>query len=124
MHTRAAFKLLLIGWIILASGCASFTPVQLPTEELQRQLIAGQLVAPGDYVSVRTFDDQEFRFVIEEITPQQLKGGKIVLSIDQIHQLEKGKPTLATKAAVYSSAFAIGFFGMAAIAAFIGALLL
>ena len=117
-------KWLGLGVLLFISGCASFTQVNLPSNEIRSQIADGKLIAKGDYVKVMTLEGKEMQFVVEDISDNRLVGDGVEVDITNIQYLSKGTPSVWTKATAYTSAFAIGFFGIAAIGALIGALLL
>lgn len=117
-------KWLSLGFFLFIGGCASFAQIDLPREEIRNQIADGKLIVKGDYVKVVTLKGDEYRFVVEDVTPDRLVGGGVELQISNIKRISKGTPSVWTKAAAYTSAFTIGFLGMAALGVLVGALLL
>jgi hypothetical protein len=80
------FPLLILGSV----GCTTLEPVDVPADELQRQLIAGQLVQPGDRVRLVTADEVVHKFRVIEVSPGQglVLGRDERVPIDEIVAVE------------------------------------
>jgi hypothetical protein len=61
------FSMLALGCV----GCTSLKPVDVPADELQRQLVAGELVRPGDRVRLVTADETVHKFRVTGVSPEQ-----------------------------------------------------
>ena len=77
MRTTAAFAVLL-------GGCTSLQPVNSPPEELRGQVRNGQIVRPGEYVSLTTVDGTTHVFEVLEVTDRAVRGDAVDVLIDSI----------------------------------------
>lgn len=62
------FSLLMI---LSSTACTTLKPVEVPADELQRQLRTGQLVKPGDQVRLVTDDETVHKFRVSGIDLDQ-----------------------------------------------------
>lgn len=113
-RTRAAI-LGLIGTCLLA-GCMTTKTVTEGPEVLRQEIRAGELVKPGDRVSVVTTRTGEHVFTVAEVDADVIRGKGIEVPIDDVvalqkHQLDVVK-TAAAAGGVYvglGALFALAF---------------
>lgn len=55
-------------------GCSSVQTHELPPDQLQEQIAEGQLVKPGDRVSVTTIEGMTYALEITRVTEQSIEG--------------------------------------------------
>ena len=82
--------LLMLPVLIGIVGCTTLTPVDVPADELQRQLGAGQLFEPGDRVRLVTADEVVHTFRVTEVDLEQglVLGRNARVPIDEIVAVE------------------------------------
>lgn len=105
----------LIGGLMLA-GCMTTTTVTESPEVLRQEIRGGELVKPGDRVSVVTTRTGEHVFTVAEVDADAIRGGGIEVPIDDVVALQKHKvdvvKTAAAAGGVYLGAgalFALAF---------------
>lgn len=71
-------------------ACTTLEPVDVPADELQRQLRAGTLVRAGDRVRLVTTDANVHKFRVTEVSLEQgvVLGKNAAVPIDEIVALE------------------------------------
>lgn len=65
-----AVSAVLIG-ALTSSACTTLSPTEAALEELQRQLMSGELLQPGDRVRLVTSDETVYEFRVETIDLEQ-----------------------------------------------------
>ena len=93
-RTRAA-AWALIGTVLLA-GCVNTTTVAKAPEALRQEIRAGDLVKPGDRVSVVTIGTGEHIFTVAGVDTDVIRGEGIEVPIDdvvalQMHELDEAR---------------------------------
>lgn len=59
---------------LVVGGCSSVQTIDLPPDELQDQITAGQLVKPGDHVTVTTNQGVTYELEISRVTEKSVEG--------------------------------------------------
>jgi hypothetical protein len=90
-----------------ATGCTTLRPVDAPREEIQRRIVSGSLLKPGDKVRLVTSDGATHDFTVASVDPGQgvVTGGTETVQIADIASLEK-----RTFSALKTSLLAAGAF--------------
>ncbi len=68
----------------LLSGCSTTKPVDMPADELQQRLSAGEILSSGDKVKIQTADGQSHSFKVSAVTEQAVLGKGVEIAIDDI----------------------------------------
>ena len=84
----------LLALCLVATGCTSLRPVDLPTGELQREIRVGSLVKPGDTVRVMTADGRRHDMAVtavdgDTIHGNTVDGGFAAVPIDDVATVER-----------------------------------
>ena len=88
--------------VVTLHGCMSVQKVHQPPDELRENIRSGELVGPGDRISVVTVSEGELILVVTEIDQDTISGDGIAVPIDEVVALEKRKLSPArTGLAVY-----------------------
>lgn len=74
--------------VLVVSSCTSLKPVELAPSELQAQILAGQVIEPGDSVHLVTADGIHHNFRVNEVSSSHVVGQSESVAIDQIVALE------------------------------------
>lgn len=87
--------------IVFISGCTSLNPVELQPNELQKQIVAGQILKVGDDVKLVTNEGKRIEFTVTKISENKVKGKNVEVDISSIVALETrdistGKTALLT----------------------------
>ena len=90
---------------ILMAGCVTTRTVEATPEQLRQDIRSGELVEPGDRVSVVTAMIGERTFRVTEVNQDVIRGDGIEVAIDdvvalQTHKVDVGK-TAAAAAGTY-----------------------
>lgn len=56
---------------LASSACTTLKPTEASPEELQRELLSGTLIQPGDRVRLVTADETVYEFRVTEFDPEQ-----------------------------------------------------
>lgn len=86
--TDLARPLALLLICLLTAGCSTLKPVEMPPDEVQRQISAGDLIAFGDTVKVATSDGDVTRFRVTGITDALILGDGVEVPIDEVVAVE------------------------------------
>ena len=71
------------------TGCTTLRPIKLSPEALQRNIVSGYLVKPGDRVQITTMDGKQHEFKVISIADGIIKGKDVEIPIADISQVEK-----------------------------------
>lgn len=74
----------IIAFALLLGGCTSLKPVELPPEEVRSQVRSGQILQPGERVSLTTEDGTTHVFEVLEVTDRAVRGAAVEVPIDSI----------------------------------------
>lgn len=98
-------------------ACTTLQTVDVPADELQRQLRAGTLVNTGDRVRLVTADETVHKFRVTEISLEQdmVLGGNATVPIDKIVALETREVSVG-RTALLTGGVGIGAAALIAIA--------
>lgn len=79
--------------VIAVSGCTTLEPVAATPEEVQRQLLAGQLLEPGEVVRLVTTDEVVHKFKVLAVDIEQgvIRGRDDQVAIADVVALETSK---------------------------------
>ena len=80
MRTTAAVAAI----ALLLGGCTSLKPVELPPEQLRDQVRRGQIVRPGERVSLTTDSGATHVFDVLEVTDSAVCGDAVRVPVDSI----------------------------------------
>ncbi len=98
-----AISLILIGGLLLGA-CTSMRSLELPPGELRSGIRNGELVSPGDRISVVTTDGKSHTLQVVTITNQAIQGQSASIPINEIITLR----TRQTNNAGKNTALAVG----------------
>ncbi|MEZ5560009.1 MAG: hypothetical protein R3E86_15870 [Pseudomonadales bacterium] len=98
MSARQAALLLAAG--LAAVGCTSLKPVDLPAAALHSEILAGNLVRPGDRIRVRTQDGEQVSLRVVEVREGTIVGKGTQVPVASITQLESRDFSAAKTAAL------------------------
>lgn len=86
--------------VIAVSGCTTLEPVAATPEEVQRQLLAGQLLEPGEVVRLVTTDEVVHKFKVLAVDIEQgvIRGRDDQVAIADIVALETSKVSVGRTA--------------------------
>ena len=73
----------------ILTGCTTLRPIQLSPEALQRNIMAGYLVKPGDEIKITTIEGKQHKFKVISITDGVIRGKDVEIPIKDISQAEK-----------------------------------
>lgn len=74
--------------LLFSGGCTTLKPVELPPEDLQGKILAGEIIEKGDTVKVVTREGKQYRFRVTVITDHFIAGEDVKVSIDDIIAVE------------------------------------
>lgn len=99
--TKYVTKIIFMLAIVFISGCTSLNPVELQPNELQKQIVAGQILKVGDDVKLVTNEGKRIEFTVTKISENKVKGKNVEVDISSIVALETrdistGKTALLT----------------------------
>lgn len=79
--------------VIAVSGCTTLEPVAATPEEVQHQLLAGQLLEPGEVVRLVTTDEVVHKFKVLAVDIEQgvIRGRDDQVAIADVVALETSK---------------------------------
>jgi hypothetical protein len=83
---RGALSILVaaIAVIFISSGCSTVRSTDLPLEQLQAQIVAGEIIQPGEFATIITSDGKRHSIKVSKITGDSLVGEKNVAVKDGI----------------------------------------
>ena len=104
---------------VLATGCTSMQPADLPPESLHSLIRAGSLAQPGDRVIVVVADGREHAFTVSSVDADAVRGelaggGRITVAIDDIVALRTREPDPARTALAAGGVYVLLAVGVAA----------
>lgn len=79
---------LLLAAVLMLGGCTSFKTVDLPADTLPGEIVAGNVVKPGDRVRVTRRGAEPVSFRVTEVRDGLLLGKGVSVPIDEIETLE------------------------------------
>ncbi len=94
---------------LLLGGCTSLKPVELPPEELREQVRNGQIVRPGERVSLTTDDGTTHVFDVLEVTGSAVRGDAVDVPIDSIVSVRTPQADPARTALAVGGALAAAY---------------
>ncbi len=103
MRTTAAVAAI----ALLLGGCTSLKPVESPPEELREQVRNGQIVRPGERVSLTTDDGATHVFDVLEVTDSAVRGDAVSIPVDSIVSVRTQRADPARTALAAGGALAI-----------------
>ena len=124
-HGKVGVAWPLLAVALVSFGCTTLQPTQLPPEELRYGIRSGELVQPGDEISVVTLDGAEYVLVTHDVDDDvirgELSGGEaITVAIDDLVALR----TREVDSARTGLALAGGSIALGLLAALLGGYLL
>ena len=90
---KRMFLVVLLAGAIAGFGCTTLEPVAATPEEVQRQLLAGQLLEPGEVVRLVTTDEvvHKFKVVAVDFAQGYIRGRDEQVAITDVVALETSK---------------------------------
>ena len=85
---------------LLATGCSTLKPVEMPPEEVQLKIAAGELIEVGDTVKIATSDGEVKSFKVTGITDALVSGDGVEVPIDEIVAVETKEFSVGKTAAL------------------------
>lgn len=70
------------------TGCTTLKPIQMSPQALQRSILSGYLVKPGDRVQITTIDGKQNEFKVISIADGTIRGKDVEIPIKDISQLD------------------------------------
>ena len=110
--------------VLVCGGCVTKNVVKLQPEQLQRKIAAGEVFAPGEYVTVGTADGEKQSLKVVAVSDVELIGDKVKIPIDTIVSVETREATLLGTTAGVAVGLTCGYLLMAIPAAVIAKLAL
>ena len=89
VHVSGGWRALLLAAAIVLSGCVTFEQVEVPPDTLREAIRAGELVKPGDRVTVATPSLGERTLTVAEVDEDFIRGEQTEIPIEEIVFLEK-----------------------------------
>ena len=74
--------------ILLIGGCSTVKPLEMPPEQVQKKISAGEIFGVGDKVKVATSDGEVYDFKVTAVTNQHILGDEVKIPIDEIVAIE------------------------------------
>lgn len=69
------------------NGCTVLQPVEGGNDRLSTKIKAQSLINKGDRVEIRTIDNREYRFRVQDIDDDFVRGDAVSVRIDEIANL-------------------------------------
>lgn len=104
--------------ILILTGCTSMKPVELPPDQLQNRISAGEIINEGDKVRVVTVDGKKQKFEVTAITDKSIVGNDIEIPIVDIVAVETNQYSDVKSGTLMLGSFAVVIVGLLAAAAF------
>ena len=106
---RLVACLTLIACVTVNTGCTTTRAHDIYNEGLQERIREGNLIKPGDYVTIHTRDNTVHEFKVSAIDDQHVEGRHISLPIDDIAALKTESLDIA-KTVGYTAATGAGLY--------------
>lgn len=88
MSARRRCGALALAAVLAAGGCTSFKTVELPPGTLKEEIVAGNVVKPGDRIRVTRRVGEPVSFRVTGIRDGLLLGEGVSVAIEEIEALE------------------------------------
>ena len=103
---------------LLSAGCTTHQRVELPPDDLHRQIRSGDLMLVGEQVRIVTMNGRQLEFEVVEVTQEAVRGNSESVLIDDISTLTTERID-AGRTALGMGAGAVGAYIVLAGAAFL-----
>lgn len=110
-------RLLLLFIFLGASGCTTLKPVEMPAEQLQGRISAGEILKVGDSVKIVTTDGSVHKLKLTAVTADYIEGKGIRIPVDDVVAVEAREFSGGKTTALAAGGFAIAYVIAAAVAA-------
>lgn len=101
----------------LLCSCTSLKPIELPAEELQQKIIAGDIVLVGEKARLITADGNERKLHVTAVTESMIVAKDIEIPIVDIVAVETRQISAGKTTALVATGVAIGYVIAGAVAA-------
>ena len=108
---------LIIVFTVLLIGCTSLQPIELPAEELQQKILAGEIVLVGEKARLITADGKERKLHVTAVTDSMIVAKDIEIPIVDIVAVETRQISAGKTTALVATGVAIGYVIAGAVAA-------
>ncbi len=90
--------------MFLVVGCSTMKPIDMPPEQVQQKISAGEVLGVGDAVKLTTKDNEVHEFKVTSLTDKQVLGENIEIAIDDIVAIETKQFSAGRTAAAAAAA--------------------
>ena len=92
---------------MLVAGCTTMREMDLPPNEVQARIRAGEIARPGERISVTTAGGKEHVLVVVESDDQVIRGASARVPIDEIVSVRTEHPSIGKTAAAVGGSLAV-----------------
>ena len=114
----ATIRAVMVFGLLSLAGCISTQKVEQPPTSLREAIRSGELVAPGQHVTVVSTSRGELAFRVTEVDRNAIRGDDVEVPINEIVALQKHRVDLLATAGL-----AVGLYALIGVGVFLGVLL-